>query len=345
MLVCDKCFTKLPESAVFCLECGAPVKCDNPDNVALEGSDREVYAELTNANLLRMRGQWAEAENRCIGILRRFPNNATTHTLLGDICRDQGRIDDSIEWYQMALDLNPNGVGERVKLEDLQQRKNEREEARVANTQYQPNTPPPKWAYALLGIIGVLIVLVVFLSIMLMRKQPTTAPVGPPIIAKPSAPIITPTPVPIQNQPPTELNNIPPHNPPRLQPAIAVTVLEQRFFNSLSQRNPELANRITNVTIDPRSLNITVSFKLESGAFNRERIMQDAIHIAQGIFNAVSDASSLTLRALGPIATGSLDVVFQGDCQKDAALHATEPITPESSVQVLTNIYWPNPLP
>src|SRR5437899_8526742 len=65
--------------------------------------------QLAHANLARIRGQWSEAVETCVRVLRSQPGNADAHSLLGDIYRDQGAMDDAIQWYRMAADLRPNG--------------------------------------------------------------------------------------------------------------------------------------------------------------------------------------------------------------------------------------------
>jgi hypothetical protein len=64
---------------------------------------------LAQANLARIRGHWQEAVDFCVQVLRTQPSNADAHSLLGDIYRDQGAIDDAIQWYRMAVDLRPTG--------------------------------------------------------------------------------------------------------------------------------------------------------------------------------------------------------------------------------------------
>lgn len=64
---------------------------------------------LARANLARIRSQWSEAVETCVRVLRVQPGNADAHSLLGDIHRDQGLLDDAIQWYRMAADLRPNG--------------------------------------------------------------------------------------------------------------------------------------------------------------------------------------------------------------------------------------------
>jgi hypothetical protein len=112
-MMCPKCFALLRAGSEFCVECGAVIK------EGAEGSDTEVYTELSRANLLRMRGNMKEAIECSLGILRRFPNNVTAHTLLGDIYYEQDDLEQAAEWYEMALDLNPEAASERMKLEKV----------------------------------------------------------------------------------------------------------------------------------------------------------------------------------------------------------------------------------
>ncbi|HZO88766.1 MAG TPA: tetratricopeptide repeat protein [Chthonomonadaceae bacterium] len=79
--------------------------------------EEALRTALTRANLFRLRGQWEEAVERCIEVLRAQPGNPAAHSLLGDIYRDQGKTDDAIQWYRMALELRPNPADE-AKLRD-----------------------------------------------------------------------------------------------------------------------------------------------------------------------------------------------------------------------------------
>lgn len=79
-----------------------------------------VHALLTQANLFRLRQQFEEATECCIAVLQSDPGSQTAHSLLGDIYRDQGLLDDAIRWYRMALELEPN-VSDAAKLRQLEQ--------------------------------------------------------------------------------------------------------------------------------------------------------------------------------------------------------------------------------
>lgn len=71
---------------------------------------------LAEANLARLRSHWPDAEAGCVMVLRADPNNLHAHSLLGDIYRDQGRFDDALQWYRLALDLAPSSAADREKL-------------------------------------------------------------------------------------------------------------------------------------------------------------------------------------------------------------------------------------
>jgi len=79
------------------------------------------YPILARANLLRMRGHWAEAASLCMQVLQRDPRNASAHSLLGDIYENQGRIEDAIQWYRRALALAPGNEADAAKLARAQE--------------------------------------------------------------------------------------------------------------------------------------------------------------------------------------------------------------------------------
>ncbi len=107
----------MPAEAEFCAECGAPLS----DAPGVGGSDAEVYPELAKANLLRMRKEFKPAEDICLAILRRFPNNASANTLLGDLAAEKGELEQAVEWYELSLDIVPDSAEVKLKLETLRQ--------------------------------------------------------------------------------------------------------------------------------------------------------------------------------------------------------------------------------
>jgi RNA polymerase subunit RPABC4/transcription elongation factor Spt4 len=115
MKLCDKCFALLEEDALFCTECGASVA------EGVEGSDAIVYPDIARANLARMKGNEEEAERICLGILKRYPNNVSAHILLGDIHSDSGRLEEAVQWYDLATALAPDNAILRQKLERVRE--------------------------------------------------------------------------------------------------------------------------------------------------------------------------------------------------------------------------------
>lgn len=70
-------------------------------------TDAAISPLLARANLLKLRGQWEEAVAVCTEAIRRSPDSAAAHALLGDIYLAQGHNGDAIHWYRMALDRDP----------------------------------------------------------------------------------------------------------------------------------------------------------------------------------------------------------------------------------------------
>ncbi|MBM3495762.1 MAG: tetratricopeptide repeat protein [Armatimonadetes bacterium] len=112
---CEACAATIPDDAQFCSACGTDV--GSPKRSEPVPADREI--SLAAANLLRLRKRFAEAEARCIEVLRADPNNVHGHSMLGDIYLDQGRRDDARQWYQLALDLDPKSRADLMKLSKL----------------------------------------------------------------------------------------------------------------------------------------------------------------------------------------------------------------------------------
>ncbi|MCB8932120.1 MAG: tetratricopeptide repeat protein [Fimbriimonadaceae bacterium] len=152
--LCDKCFATIAVDAPYCPECGAALDSESRS----DGSDVAIYPDLARANLLRMRGDYKAAEDVCLGILRRFPNNATANGLLGDICAERGDLEQAAEWYELALDIVKDSESVRSKLESVRTRLAEREAAHTAQQIGLPMSSPRTGVYALATILLILTV-------------------------------------------------------------------------------------------------------------------------------------------------------------------------------------------
>lgn len=104
-------------------------------------ADDAIATDLARANLARLRGDYAQADQLCQELLKQAPHNSTVATLLGDINSEQGRLDEAAQWYEMAVDAGSSaGVSE--KLETIKRRIVERDSA---NSQADLGISPRPW--------------------------------------------------------------------------------------------------------------------------------------------------------------------------------------------------------
>ena len=115
-LKCTECGQDLGDAADFCPQCGHQLSALPASG---EGGEGEIYLTLLTANVLRLRREWEQAEDKCSEALRLDPENASAYSVMGDIARDQGKLRDAMEWYKWALDRNPESTSDRKKLEAL----------------------------------------------------------------------------------------------------------------------------------------------------------------------------------------------------------------------------------
>lgn len=179
---CPQCFEINPPGSTFCQLCGAPL---SERGETVEGSDTEVYRELAQTNLLRMRGEYKDAAHVCLSILKRYPHNVTAHALLGDIYAEQGDLEQAAEWYEMALDLSPSAEAERAKLAEIRAKIHEREHAATdVQLEIPPAKPPKTGLMITLMALGVLAVgaAAYFLGSNFRNNNAQKAPVETPIV-------------------------------------------------------------------------------------------------------------------------------------------------------------------
>lgn len=133
---CDKCFTPLPPGAATCPDCGAPVK----DATTAE-TEAVVYPELARANLARMRGDYKQAENELLSVLKRYPNNPSANEMLGDLAGEREDWPHAIQWYELALEIVPTSASIARKLKDARAKTEKKE---TQDTTAQLGLPDPK---------------------------------------------------------------------------------------------------------------------------------------------------------------------------------------------------------
>jgi hypothetical protein len=197
-------------------------------------TERAARLLLSKANLLRVRGQPDAAIEACAEALQLSPLSGDASALLADIYESQGRLDDALQWYGMAVDHAPDNPSYREHLRRLADKKQ-------TTLVKQAEVPSPKlpgertleleasatkktgqaarvvWivcgVLALLLLLTALFVLVPLL--VLKRRTPETpaAPLAPPAQTRP---LLTATPMPaLAPALPTPASLLPTPTPPQ----------------------------------------------------------------------------------------------------------------------------------
>lgn len=307
--LCDRCFAMVEDGAEFCPECGAPII----DERYTEGSDAAIYPELARANLLRIRGEYKQAEEVCLAILRRFPNNATANTLLGDICAERGDLDQAAEWYELALDLIPDSQADQMKLEAVRSRMAEREASSTAKALGLPTQKSKVGLYAF-GVL-LFIVAVGIVTFLIGRKTVTsgnlvTAPISIPNEAPPE-------PAPDQSKPLAKTEE------PKPEPGASVAndhttpiVDEDRALLARIAKRWSDGSKLVSAWQDPRDKSLALTFSLASG--------DDARRLGAGLgvaaLEEIGDAPIVSVRA---VQGGK--VVFIANVERSAVERVADP--------------------
>lgn len=255
MRICDRCFAMLSDSDEFCPDCGAPTAKEGVS----EGSDAEIYPELARANLLRMRGDYKGSEDVCLAILRRFPNNATANTLLGDICAERGDLEQAAEWYELAIDLMPDSVSEKAKLANVRERMQERQAAKAAH-EFELHRKSNAPMLAMAGVIA--FVAFGLIAFFVGRNLAPPAPKGVlevPKVVQPerdTTPVSDSGPIPQPEQGPTDSKP--------LTGSMVRLEDDEVILQNLAQRSPE-GVLLIEATQDKRTQGLRLTYALDQG--------------------------------------------------------------------------------
>lgn len=318
---------------------------------------REAYAFLAQANLLRMRGCWDEAVGSCMAALRLAPDSPSAQSLLGDIYENQGRFDDAIQWYRMALDANPESRADRLKLDRLLQRqppvsraerKTDAPKTDAVDAELVPVSPPlapfgwrliqnPESALRYGALLAAALVsLVVILAYAAVHRRTALASLGLGSSQEvKAAPVVVPS------------SSVP--SPSAGTTSIPRDAAEQAVLETVRGSSSLSAQGVTvdDLQFDPRTgrVSITISLSSSSG-LTQAAILRGALHTVQVVAAASPSATVFTLRCLIQPAAGGAAKAFIGDMSRSAlpADGAAEP--DDSHVEALwTSAWWSSQMP
>jgi hypothetical protein len=148
MKVCDQCHTEFDEALEECPACAG------------QQASADIEHELAHANLLRLRRQFDEAEAECVAILRRRPDSAETHALLGEIAYDQSHFEEAARWFGLSLELDPNSPSVKQRLDSAQDRITSRDSQETVRQLGLTQPQRPVWPYAA-GLIGIIVLVAI----------------------------------------------------------------------------------------------------------------------------------------------------------------------------------------
>lgn len=309
--VCERCFATVVTGSEFCGECGAPVS-DEPYS---EGSDGAIYSELARANLLRMRGDYKTAEDVSLAILRRYPNNATANSLLGDNCAERGDLEQAAEWYELALDISPDSPAIRQKLGSVQERIKQREAAMTAEQLGLPTSRPKVALYVVLVVL--ILVGTGVAAYFFGRQGLGSGRLGSSGIVE--APVtLEPKQAPPETTRPRQDTNPAGEtaaSAAQLGSANARTDVEIQLFEGLKQRVPTGA-QVLDVFQDPRSKAVTITLSVDPQDDPRNL----AARVGASTFEIALDCNLVIARAFSQ---GKL--ILAADIQRQAVAQASTP--------------------
>lgn len=127
----------------------------------LPPSDDKARVEqlLRDAHILRMRGQWAAAEDLCRQALELDPDDLMGREMLGDLLAEKGSLDGALEAYRAAFEKQPQKAALEQKLARIVLLKGEEEHARIQAELFL-SAPKGKSARQRSGAIAILLSMV-----------------------------------------------------------------------------------------------------------------------------------------------------------------------------------------
>lgn len=143
-----------------------------------------LHGNLAKANLLRLRGDYAEAEKICLDVLAAHPDSAPSHTLLGDIAFSQDKADQAVHHYEIAYSLEPNSIDLRRKLQDATALRASHESVNTVDQLGLPSNAPVPWSAIGFGAFAAIAVgALVMVGLALAPRSPHVSPPSAPIVA------------------------------------------------------------------------------------------------------------------------------------------------------------------
>lgn len=329
---CTNCLASIPPAESRCPKCGSPVAGDGLGDPELAQIVDKVHALLVSANLKKLRGDLDGAIQECIKALRVNPDSVEAHSLLGDIYRDQGNLEEAERWYQIALDLNPDSKIDQLRLDQLRTLDRSEKQPKTADI---PLASPAMINWLMVGVLCAIILILLAAIIW-------------PLLHGVSSQEAEQVQVPRISNLAHKTRRFPGSNvTPTLQQGIA-SEQESTLLNNLNASSA-LTNarlQVVSITIDPRrnSAMLTYIGQVIESPNRMPQLVKDCLTVAREAFRHDPALMTATVRALYSISMNgrqSTQTVFVADTKRETALQI-DPATSDISQQsaALENVWY-----
>ncbi|MFB3882162.1 MAG: tetratricopeptide repeat protein [Armatimonadota bacterium] len=310
-----------------------------------------VYLKLVTANVLRLRRQFDLAEAQCSDVLRHNPTSAEAHSVMGDIARDRGDLRDAMEWYKLALDLDPDNLSDRKKLEAVIDRVYPREKVGPVEklresvsgqlgraSQEMRAARLPAGVYVALG--AVLAVIVGITVVVLVIGSKAAPPVSPAVVSQPSGGFVA---GPVEPRP--EMSRVASADKAEMRFAEQVAPLEADLLTRLQQRarlvDPNC--QVQDAEIDPRDGVVAVRISMPrvwSAEQTRNSILAAAESLAVETFRWDSRVAKVRVRS-DMRQRGQPDQrAFVGEAEAEALAAVSPDPSAQPPEQLFSDQWW-----
>ncbi|MEN6358382.1 MAG: tetratricopeptide repeat protein [Armatimonadota bacterium] len=315
MLKCEDCNLILDEGVHFCPKCGK-------DLTSGVGTSRistlEVGAHLTSANLHRIRKEWDEAIADATEALRVDPGNSDIASLLGVIYQERGMLDDSVIWFQMALEMNPDSTSDRARLKQVKDLIAQGGTAVKSKDRFRIFENHTRiWA---VSMAVVFIVVVVFALILTgkHKNEDYSSQSSPRPQSESSSANIDQAAPPIRAQ---AGNSVDESTQSQKTDSLSGsgssstrTPAEVKINQDISQAGGIGSAKVDDVIADPRQAVVIVTYSVPASSVNKGSILTTSAAVAKAAFAANTEVKTVTVRCVvTPSGESSTQIAFVGD--------------------------------
>ncbi|MCE5313588.1 MAG: tetratricopeptide repeat protein [Armatimonadota bacterium] len=341
MRKCEDCNIILDNDVHFCPKCGKEIQPGEGMPIL------EVGAYLTSANLHRIRGEWDEAVNDATEALRLDPKNADIASLLGTIYQERGMLEDSVIWFQMALEMNPASTSDRARLNDVK--------ARIASARQHPGSRDRfrtiekrtrMWAIGMAALFVVVVVLALIFAAGKRNQDDVTKSVSLDRGVRQAAPVSTNEPF----APPMPSSGTASQQTTRSRSSDATslaggsssrTPAEVKIRQDVSEAEGIGSAKIDDVIADPRQKIAVVTYSIPDSTLTKSAVISAAEAVARAAFASNQEVKFVTARCIVThTGSSSTQIAFVGDISRQAVQALGTNATADQIEASFTGLWW-----